>query len=608
MPIPFVEQLIEQFGATATFPELFMVGDAIAVEAQSMKLTDEERSEVEAEVAALTFHGSPWVKSCWGTHFRPRSSDEQPDGTIIHNPDIVNLTADSVQRWKERATAAVDCVLKARYADVVWDLEEIIAGSTGRSPDFGKLAFDSYLKAVADGRFGAPILATFPLHRALAIATELNDRDRIKKVAAIILEIGEAAPLTSIGIWTMPSSAFLGNRRIPKDITERSKTQLQARLASAAQANNEYATYMAGAALLKILRPVKDKSERQSVVKVIGGTHLRSAELWPSSRAIGILPSIATLYEQEGLPAEAEAMQLYLEKRGKTVHLELKSFSYTISIDAEKADTEISRLIFGKDAYPALYRLAYACLPDADKIRKVIEDAGEDLLVSRLIPRSIHGDGGLPVTGIGTIDEDPKGNLVELFGKDLQVKSNYLVLGIRAAREKFKYSPSNLIDEMLVGSPFFREDRREFFEHGLAAYEGSDYMKAIHILVPQVENMMRELLGTVGPKMKRAPKQPGFFEYKNMNDFFREPRIIEALEENVYLFLKTLYIDKRSYNLRNDLVHGLVDAAALTEQTASLVLQSIILLSMPRPDQVFVPVQGNAEVSWNCVSCREKQH
>jgi len=135
-----------------------------------------------------------------------------------------------------------------------------------------------------------------------------------------------------------------------------------------------------------------------------------------------------------------------------------------------------------------------------------------------------------------------------------------------------------------------------FLNKALAAYESGDYMKAIHILVPQVENMMRELLGLIGgPKMKRAPNQPKFFEYKNMNDFFREPRIEEALDENLYLFLKTLYIDKRAYNLRNDLVHGLVDAAAFNEQIASLVLQSIILLSMPRPDQVFVPVQENAE-------------
>ncbi len=193
MPLPFVEQLIEQFGASGKFSELFMVGDAMSVAARSMELTDEERNAVEAEVAAFTFHGGPWIKSCWGTHFRPRSSDEQQDGTIIHSPDIVNLTADSVRRWKERAANTADCVLKARYADVVWDLEHVIVGSSARSPEFGKLAFDSYLQAVADGRFGAPILATFPLHRALAIATELNDRDRIKRVATIILELGDAA-------------------------------------------------------------------------------------------------------------------------------------------------------------------------------------------------------------------------------------------------------------------------------------------------------------------------------------------------------------------------------------------------------------------------------
>jgi hypothetical protein len=596
MPLLFVEKLIEEFGPTGTFSELFMVGDAIAVAAQSMELTDEERSAVEAEIAALTFHGGPWIKSCWGTHFRPRSSDEQPDGRILHSPDITHLTADSVRQWKERATHAADPVLKARYADVVWDLEQVIVGSGARSPEFGKMAFDSYLQAVDDRRFGAPILATFPLHRALAIATELNDGDRIKRVSTIILELGDSAPLSSIGIWSMPSSAFLGNRRIPVGFKNRMKAQLEERLASAAQADNEYATYIAGSALLKILRPIEDKSERQRVVKVIGDVHLRAAEQWPSSRAIGVLPGIAILYEQEGLPDEAEAIQLYIEQRGRTLHLEMKTFGYTISLDQDRVAAEIKRIIVGKDAYRALFRLAYACLPDPDKLRKIIEDGGEDLLVSRLIPRSFHGSSGLPMSGVGTTEEDPNGNLVELFGKDLQAKMIYLVLGIRAAREKFKYSPSQLIDEMLVGSPLFREDRREFFEQGLAAYESGDYMKAIHILVPQVENMTRELLGLMGrPKMKRAPKQPKFFEYKNMNDFFREPRIIEALDENLYLFLKTLYIDKRSYNLRNDLVHGLVDAAAFTEQIASLVLQSIILLSMPRPDQVFVPVQENAE-------------
>jgi hypothetical protein len=88
--------------------------------------------------------------------------------------------------------------------------------------------------------------------------------------------------------------------------------------------------------------------------------------------------------------------------------------------------------------------------------------------------------------------------LVEFPAQDLQFKSVFLTQGIQAAREKFRYTPSRVIEEMLIDSPLFREDRREFFERGLAAYESGDYLKAIHVLVPQVEYMLRELLGIMG--------------------------------------------------------------------------------------------------------------
>lgn len=141
-------------------------------------------------------------------------------------------------------------------------------------------------------------------------------------------------------------------------------------------------------------------------------------------------------------------------------------FGYTISIDRQKAESQINRILAGDAVYPALFRHAQACLPDPDALRKVIAEAGEDLLISRLIPRSYHGSNGLPSSEVGTPDDDPAGNLVELFRKDLEVKTIYLVLGIRAAREKFKVTPSELIDQMLVSSALFREDRRQFFEQG----------------------------------------------------------------------------------------------------------------------------------------------
>ena len=64
--LPFVEESFQQFGPGGQFHELLIVGDAIAGAAQSLELTDQERHAAEAEVAALTFHGSPWVKNSPG--------------------------------------------------------------------------------------------------------------------------------------------------------------------------------------------------------------------------------------------------------------------------------------------------------------------------------------------------------------------------------------------------------------------------------------------------------------------------------------------------------------------------------------------------------------
>jgi hypothetical protein len=41
-----------------------------------------------------------------------------------------------------------------------------------------------------------------------------------------------------------------------------------------------------------------------------------------------------------------------------------------------------------------------------------------------------HGTNGLPTSEVGAPDDDPGGNLVELFRKDLEVKMIYLVIGI----------------------------------------------------------------------------------------------------------------------------------------------------------------------------------
>jgi hypothetical protein len=83
------------------------------------------------------------------------------------------------------------------------------------------------------------------------IAAELNDAGLVRIVATRILELSESASLTSIGIWNMPSLAFLTNRRVPADLRRRMMDQLEERSADASEAGNEYACHVAGSSLLK---------------------------------------------------------------------------------------------------------------------------------------------------------------------------------------------------------------------------------------------------------------------------------------------------------------------------------------------------------------------
>lgn len=142
--LPFVEEAFQRFGQGNQLPELFMVGDCIGFAALSLELTSEERHAVEADVAALVFHGSPKVISPWNTYFRPRSSEKQADGTTTHSPDIRQLDAASVERWKQRARRTNDPVIKARFADAVWDLEQAITGGRARSIEFATMAVEGY--------------------------------------------------------------------------------------------------------------------------------------------------------------------------------------------------------------------------------------------------------------------------------------------------------------------------------------------------------------------------------------------------------------------------------------------------------------------------------
>jgi lysyl-tRNA synthetase class 1 len=107
------------------------------------------------------------------------------------------------------------------------------------------------------------------------------------------------------------------------------------------------------------------------------------------------------------------------------------------------------------------------------------------------------------------------------------------------------------------------------------------------VLVPQIENSLRELLKILGLSETKTDEQ-GAFDLKNMNDVLHEPLVRESLEEKLWFFLKALYVDKRGINLRNLIAHGIAPVAAFNRMNAGLVVQSVVLLSAIRPEAMQI--------------------
>lgn len=149
-------------------------------------------------------------------------------------------------------------------------------------------------------------------------------------------------------------------------------------------------------------------------------------------------------------------------------------------------------------------------------------------------------------------------------------------------RERYPPTVSD-ITAFLCESPVFSDADGTLLEIGLDAYENGDFVKAIHILAPQVEHILCNLLALLGlPTLKTVRNHPGILDAKSMNDILNEQRVREVLKENLWRYLTVIYIDKRGLNLRNDLAHGFLGPNAFNKSTSDRVFHSLLALSLIR--------------------------
>jgi hypothetical protein len=549
-------------------------------------LSEEELKGFLADRTAFYFIEYRTRPCPWNTYLGPMGSGTLNDGKQVYWPDIKEIDAETITHWENRAKAMHGSVVKARYADLVWDFKQFVTCERP-SVEYAHIACDAYLESVKEQRYTMPIEGVRWVQRALDLSLSINDTTRTGNIVEFMFEFHDRiSDPPHTGHWVFLFDTLYDRKGLlSPEQEQRVIKNLETKLAEISDDTSQYfdpyGAESAAQRLARHYRRQKSQSEVERVIRTYGNSFEQLVNKTAPLFAVSILGSVVQAYQQEGLKDEAERLQLLIAEKGKDIATDLKEVSVSVELKSEEIDAFIEQLTEGGLRH-AVLQIAGYFVPKVDEAQKQLEYILQNAPLMSMIPM-VKIANGRAIAMIGTLDDDPDGRLHNQLGQTMNFHQPFLVRALGRLRERYSPSLNDILD-CLFDSPMFANSRRDLLREGLIAYEQRDFLKAIHVLVPQVEHTLRAFLSLVGiPTLKTVPRHPGIMDAKNMNDVLDDARIRQILGQNLWRYLAILYVDRKGgLNLRNDLAHGLLEPEMFNENVADRVFHSLLALSLIR--------------------------
>ena len=548
--------------------------------------------EVLAEEIAFSVHAHDRQDlSSWGLYFGPFMSWSTPSGESVDTPPLRMMTTAVLAYWRKRANETRHPIMRARYADLLWEMPKRL-GSTKPDATMARMAIDAYLDAVEGNRYEHEITAIDKAKRALGLALSLSDTGRVERARDALLALeAEVEDDERLGLWGFCFDIFIEppNKRVPSSDMQRDKlvADMEARLARlAAQPSGAYHPAGAEAAALRLAHYYRRRGQQDDVARVLRLYGQAVKRMRDTAAPLLVSHSLEKLYEQFnafGLLDDADALNEAIRIAGEETLKEMKQICHTVEIPAEQVENYYKAMLAGTPE-EVLLRIAVHFIPQRDELEAQLHELAKQAPLSFMFPRSIKDDDGRTVSYVGSLESDLEGQLLSHISESMKLSVPWL-------RETFNRGIANgllsqqvLLDFMLA-CPLFPAKRRTIIEAGIRAYVGDDSMAAIHMLVPQVEQAVRQLATLIGAPIY-AQRRGGGFHARTLDDLLRDDALATVLTENVVTYLRVLLTDPRGWNVRNSVCHGLAPVGLLSMPIADRVLHAMLVLALVRQSAV----------------------
>lgn len=521
----------------------------------------------------------------WGTYYGPFIVTPNGDGTESESPSIKLVTPEMIIYWLERAKSSKNPIMIARYSGLIWDFTHYVTKKKP-SAEIVRIYIENVIRIAAEGYYKVEIYVFTKLKRALSIAILIKDKDLIENCKQTLIAFENLVSKDNLpGIWGHAFDLLVFNKKAGLSVDEENSIimELEAKLDRllatdpSTLGQNIWAAQNAATMLADYYRK---KTDKESVKRVIS-RFANSSEIASSNTSVaeiaGNAEEIYKLYVKYGLKEEAAKMILKVREASAKVPAEMKRVGAEINIPNDKIRQFLDGMTEGGIS-DALYKLIISYIP-------VIETAAEQLRlkssknpISYLFTQQILDNKGRVLTTILPIAEDFEGHLVKEISNNLSIQSITLKFLIDEMIDKFGLNSSDIL-AVLKDCPVIDNDRKKILEKGLDAYFAADFVVAMHLIIPQIEEAVRNIVESAGGNVLKESRGGGF-HLRTFDDILRDDIIIESLDTNLVNYFKILFTDQRGWNLRNNVCHGMTNLEEFNYMNADRVFHALLCLSL----------------------------
>jgi hypothetical protein len=545
--------------------------------------TEDEPEKLQAEVIAFSFHENhPKKTNPFQTYFGPQWMMSNGDGTANVFPALSQVNEEMLIYWEDRASKVNSPILKARYLGLIWDFYTKVTGKKTKI-DIGKLYVQSLLEVSKSHLYKRSVYVYPKLQRALELSLQFNDKNLIEQTKHAIINFeNKFAEDSREGLWGYAFDLLVENKKVA--LTNEEENQIISGLEEklkliGSPEDGKLRPWFAERAVDRLAVYYRRLNKGNEILRVIKELEMMYRGLFLSSGAMQIqshLTKLHSMYQKFHLKEEAGRILVELRKQSPSVNDEMGTISHESSIPADVVERHIQELTAG-NIQEVLSKWAHNFLPLRKDVESQVVNISKTAPTKFMFVTVIFDKKGRAVARVPGLPEGLEGHIFLEGQRIIQFKFLFFSQIFIRAKEHLSLTIVDVL-EFLKGSAF-EEDRVPIIEKALNCYFEADIIGWCHLIIPQLEECLRNMLEKSGGNVLKDMGE-GRFQLRTLDDILRDGVLLEILGEDVTFYLRLVLTDQRGFNIRNDVSHGLGSTHYFNHSTANVLFHVLLCIGL----------------------------